>query len=323
MKELWKYTFHDSCRYIDIVFDNYFSLDHTFVRYDENRLIASMLCVGYEFQILTKGGEIQTLRGMYLCGLATHPEWRRKGIMSDLMKEAEAAALAMGYDLCFLIPADDHLREYYHRKGYETLSWRKQTSFEKGECGVDQGNDLLHIYSIRDLFQRGKIEFLNQLAEWCREIERKSNIGNRILHSQQDMLAIMEENENSIFLTESSFDPEYPILRKVSSVIFPELSEASDKPLRIVGHFTRNDKGYIKEADTDVTLTEQPKLRPEQVDAILTRFKRTKLQLIEPSTGPIGETYGEEPYAMVKLISTNAKQHINENTKFEICLMLD
>ncbi|MDE5849457.1 MAG: GNAT family N-acetyltransferase, partial [Muribaculaceae bacterium] len=184
MMKLWKDTFHDSDRYIRLVFDNYFSLDNSFVKYHENRIIAALLCVDYEFQILTKEGK-KLIRGLYLCGLATHPDWRRKGIMGSLMEEAENAAKSRGYEMTFLIPADDHLRMYYARKGYETLSWRRRLIENLRIDSSFENPDKSHIYSIQDFLKRGQREFLSLLAEWCRQIEVKRKF-DTILHSVED-----------------------------------------------------------------------------------------------------------------------------------------
>ncbi len=331
MMELWKETFHDSDRYIELVFDNYFSLPNSFVRYDENRIIAAMLCVPYEFQILTKEGKKARLRGMYLCGLATHPEWRRRGIMSELMDEAEEAFQARGYDLAFLIPADDHLREYYRRKGYETASWREHKIFNRREDSFISDPQAPHIYTIKEFFNDDKNEFLNQLADWCREIELMRQ-NNTIVHSREDFVAIMAENENSIFLTNPSFDLKYPNLAKVLAVAFPELPEGSDESLRVVGLYMSNnshDEPHDKKKSEDEEERNESGERlhnliaSEVRDAIMRKFDRSKLDLILPSTREEIGGRIEVPYAMVKLFQKSKKYIADDIPKFEISLMLD
>ncbi|MDE5585367.1 MAG: GNAT family N-acetyltransferase, partial [Muribaculaceae bacterium] len=236
MMELWRETFHDSSRYIELVFDNYFSQDNIFVRYHENRLIASLLSIPYEFQILTKEGEKTKIKGRYLCGLATHPDYRKRGIMTELMKEAEQAASINGYDLTFLIPADQPLREYYKRRGYENRSFRRIFKTTKSKV---EGKSKMNIYSFRDIFTRGNNKLIKQISEWCRRRELESKAPT-IIHSQEDLIIAMAENENSIFLTDETFDLEYPILAKVRGVVFPEVSEEADTPIRVVGMYYRS-----------------------------------------------------------------------------------
>ncbi len=78
MMELWKETFHDSDRYISLVFDTYFCPENAFTVYDGEKLIASLLGVKYEFQRRAKDGKNEIFRGYYLCGLATHQDYRRR-----------------------------------------------------------------------------------------------------------------------------------------------------------------------------------------------------------------------------------------------------
>lgn len=320
MTELWKKTFHDCDRYVDLVFDTYYSIDNTFVRYHENRLIAAMLTVGYEFQILTKEGKKEQFRGIYLCGLATHPEWRKRGIMAELMKEAEDSARGRGYDMAFLIPANDQLREYYGRKGYHTSSWRMLETFKCYGGDSEKAKDL-HIYSVKGFREKGKRDFLEKLADWCQEKELSRRY-DTIVHSQRDMLTVMEENENTIFITDESFDPEYPSLAKVVAVVFPELSECPEDPLRVVGLYERSEdeeKGCYKSGVDFPDAYSVYNIRK----AILEKFHAAEMQILMPVHDRNLEQGGTSPYAMIKPLDKKANSLKIENRAIEICLMLD
>ena len=345
MKELWKDTFHDSDRYIDLVFDTYFSIENSFVRYHENRIIAAMLCVAYEFQILTDEGNKRPLKGVYLCGLATHPEWRRRGIMADLMKEAEEDIKSRGFDFTFLIPADDHLREYYKKKGYRDSSWR---SFQKINFGNTDFNDMLtlpHNYSIKEFLKEGKTDILEQLADWCQEIEL-SRRNNTIVHSRKDFITIMAENENSIFLSSSPLNSEYPILANIIAVAFPEPPDSPDEPLRVIGLFYRDtsqeewlecqEQSYAKNCEVlnesgrrkmsiafELQSNSEKPIVSDILKSILRIFNRHALELIRPSMKLDIENGRVEPYAMIKPLNGNENGITNENLEFEISLMLD
>lgn len=314
MKDLWKQTFHDSDSYINLVFDTYYSLENSFARYHENRIIAALLCIPYEFQILTNEGEKRLLRGMYLCGLATHPDWRRRGIMGSLMKEAEDQIKQRGFDLTFLIPADGHLRDYYKRSGYENASWRYSMTLLKDDKGGNETAKATHIYSIKDFFTEGRIDFLSRLACWCREIE-VSRQNNTIVHSCKDFLAIMAENENSILLSDSTFNPEFPILAKVIAVAFPVLSEKSSNRLKVVGLYQRSD---VREA-TQKSLH----LRADILRPIMNFFKLPTIELILPENQTTDKDRSGQPYAMVKMLNNIGYNEKNDKLRFEISLMLD
>lgn len=326
MKELWKDTFHDSERYIDIVFDRYYSLENTFVRYHENRIIAALLSVGYEFQILTKEGKKENRRGMYLCGLATRPEWRGRGIMTEVMKEAETAAISRGYDMTFLIPADDELREYYRRRGYETAAWRSIETYRQDTEEPKNSNDALHIYSMAEYRKKyGNGRFLEELAEWCMK-EESLRKNNTILHSREDMLTVMAENENCVFLTDSVFNPEYPILARVKAVAFPELPEGPEGPLRVAGLYIASSASRMgKEGDGEEDKQRRGEdMEREILEAILKRFQKQEMETLRGVKNAYEKgKRGVSPYAMIKPLDENENKPENENPTFEISLMLD
>lgn len=316
MMELWRKTFHDSRHYIDLVFDTYFNLDNTFVRYDGDRLIAALLGVQYAFIVFDKFGKRKTIQGLYLCGLATEQEWRRKGIMSQLMEEAEITAKTRGCQITFLIPADEHLREYYRKRGYVTSSYRRQIEFHRTSKSLYASISKMNIYTIRDFPEKG--EFLIKLAEECRKIELNRKHPT-IVHSTEDFLAIISENENSFFLTESSFDPEYPILAKVRAIVFPEFSDHKTDTMRIVGFYDM--KNLIKGNVTSDLSYED--IEQDITESIFLKFGFSRIEFLIPFEWDDDKNGEVVPYAMIKFLESKESFSINEKRNFEISLMLD
>ena len=64
------------------------------------------------------------LHGLYLCGLATHPEYRDSGIMSHLIEKINRRARELNFDFTFLIPANDGLVKYYYDRDYVNAFYR-------------------------------------------------------------------------------------------------------------------------------------------------------------------------------------------------------
>ena len=317
MMELWKDTFHDSSRYIEIVFDNYFTLDNVFTRYDENRLIAALMCVPYEFQILMKGRDKTTINAMYLCGLATRQEYRRQGIMSELMKEAERSAKERGFNMTFLIPADSHLREYYKGKGYRNASFRRRERIRISES-KEEGK--LNIYSIRDLFEKDCLKIIEQLADWCVNIDKEERRCSTIIHSRKDIIAAMKENENSIFLTDRTFDLKNPNLAKVRAVVFPEWRiDSLGRKYVVLAAL------YDKTLDHDNTQDKYNGIvgDKEVVRSVCNFYSGLTIEQIVPFEGMQTPREGEEPYAMAKTLIANENSNENENPTLKIFLMLD
>lgn len=313
---LWSETFHDTSKYIDIVFDAYFSPDNVFVCYDGETLVAALLGVPYEFKI-TEDGEFSRVKGMYLCGLSTRPSYRNQGIMSGLMVEAENAALQQGYDMTFLIPANGHLRQYYGRKGYLDSSFRyreKMTGF--GNPAVSN----LKTYYIRDFFRQGKEQIIAEIASWCQNRENNST-ENTILHSARDFSAIMAENENSFFLTNDAVDLKYTILANIESVVFPQpkFEENGVLTVEIVGLYLKNSTSMLNDASLPF------EIRNGILNSIHETFPGCEsVELVAPwNPDKKNEKGSIEPYAMTKPLNLDSKTNKCEDQTFDIFLMLD
>lgn len=138
MRRLWKDTFHDTDEYISIVFDNL--ADREYCRCcvdDDGRIIAALVGIPYlfndrnsditenKFSTINEQRPVESAsrRALYLCGLVTIPDFRRRGIMHSLMSDIEQYAVSKGFNYTFLIPADSSLRKYYEKYGYHTSSY--------------------------------------------------------------------------------------------------------------------------------------------------------------------------------------------------------
>lgn len=314
MMELWKETFQDSNRYIELIFDTYFCRENIFVRYDGDLLIASMLCVPYEFQFVSEKIN-EKLKGMYLCGLATRPEYRKRGIMKSLMNEAEESIKMRGYDMSFLIPADNHLREYYRKNGYYDGSYRNLKTINL------QSKEQLHnlyIYTFKDLAESGNFQLVKEIAGWCRERELKIQEYPTIVHSERDLITAITENENSIFLSNRPIDLKYPILANVIAVVFPEISGDNQrgKSLRVVEIYLRDGEEGVR------NLSKQPINYIS--NSICDYFESTNIEFIFTNKEvKESDPIRDYPYAMIKPIGNNPIFANNRKPTFRISLMLD
>lgn len=82
--------------------------------------------------------DVPTLKGLYLCGLATVPEYRGKGLMGDLIEEMNVRAKAMGYSFTCLIPASEGLRKYYSGRGYFTSVYHVMEKYSFSDYLVEK-----------------------------------------------------------------------------------------------------------------------------------------------------------------------------------------
>lgn len=167
MMELWKNTFHDSDDYISLVFDNYYDPDFIEFHIEGEKLIAAMLAIPYEF-----GNLENKVRAVYLCGLATIPEYQDRGIMSAMIERICQRMSEKGYAFVFLIPANSGLRKYYYDRKFVNAFYRNviryvpNHEFTKDYRSIIEINDLKLLDEKLELYRElnvYRIENLNNL----------------------------------------------------------------------------------------------------------------------------------------------------------------
>ena len=216
MKSLWRDTFHDSDAYINLVFDNYFNPD--LLEYEEMNgdVVAGLLGVPYSF-----GNSDRQVRGLYLCGLATKPQYRSRGIMTRMLARINEKALKAGFAFTFLIPADAGLRKYYKDRDYVNAFYRIVDNYtslhdfdrEYDSILLEQKEKVSTLKrKYYDLLQTGKISIDSRDDDTMLQVgkliesKEKGQLDLRIIHSEKDIAALMEEalvNKGMIYYVKS------------------------------------------------------------------------------------------------------------------------
>ena len=110
MKQLWMDVFGDSESFTDFYFARVFPRAEGFLIYNEETLVAMLFSLPHT---LTLDGELVSVR--YLSGVATHPDFRHRGLMTQLLVAAEEATKQAGVSLLYLAPVDPAI---YVKAGY-------------------------------------------------------------------------------------------------------------------------------------------------------------------------------------------------------------
>lgn len=110
--QLWERIFHDRHEYVSMLFENYFDESLCAWHEEDGKIVASIMGIPYKF---IGNGEI--IDAIYYCGIATDIHYRRKGLMTALLKEIENKTKDR-FDFAFLIPSDETNRLIYYNKGY-------------------------------------------------------------------------------------------------------------------------------------------------------------------------------------------------------------
>ncbi len=128
LKSLWKETFGDSDEYLDEFFSRIYKENNTLVRCIDGKTAAALYMIPYDLFINGKHHVIQ-----YLYALATKTEYRRKGIMTELIRQAHRIGKKRGYLFSALIPACQDLYAYYQKLGYNIAYYQNKLILDRTE----------------------------------------------------------------------------------------------------------------------------------------------------------------------------------------------
>jgi GNAT superfamily N-acetyltransferase len=201
---LWKSTFHDSDAYISLVFDTYFDPELVEYELDGGELVAALLGIPYEF-----GNVDHKVKALYLCGLATQPQHRSRGIMTRLIDRINDKARAAGYAFTFLIPVDAKMRNYYYDRGYVNAFYRVIDNYTSLHDFDREFDSVLmeqkgKVYELKKkAFQALQTGYINQeqtdedavkgIASLIKNSEQNQS-DFRIIHSEKDVDTLIKEN---------------------------------------------------------------------------------------------------------------------------------
>ena len=108
-KELWTAAFGDDEQFIDSFLIRYYSRSRMLTAEYEGRTAAMLHLLPFESQLG---------RTTYIYGVATAPEFRRRGLAGKLMGEAMRLIADRGDDAALLIPSEEWLRGFYAPYGF-------------------------------------------------------------------------------------------------------------------------------------------------------------------------------------------------------------
>lgn len=116
LKELWKTAFGDEYEFTDILVKNGFLMpEGVFSIKDEDKTVSALNAVNYPFGFFGK------TELTYICSAATLPEYRGKGLMSDLIRDTLKKLSCQGKIFAALIPMRKSLFDYYAKFGFSPV----------------------------------------------------------------------------------------------------------------------------------------------------------------------------------------------------------
>ena len=113
VRQLWERCFHDSPAFTDLYFRMRYSNEVNIAIQSGESVIAALQMLPYPMTFCGK-----TIDTSYISGACTHPDFRGKGVMRELLAESFGRMHTQGVLLSTLIPAEPWLFDYYTRSGY-------------------------------------------------------------------------------------------------------------------------------------------------------------------------------------------------------------
>lgn len=109
LRQLWQLAFGDSQEFIGFFFDTAYSPERCRSLVLNGRTAAALYWLDTEFQ----GQKLA-----YVYAVATHPDFRNRGLCRELMAQTHAELAEREYAGVLLMPAEPELRQMYSKMGY-------------------------------------------------------------------------------------------------------------------------------------------------------------------------------------------------------------
>jgi len=120
--ELWNICFPENIEFTNWYFKNIYKSENTLI-YTKNGIICSML---QELPFSFKYN-----KATYIYGACTHPNYRRIGLMGELLNRSFKNDIKKGIGISILIPENKELFKFYENFGYMPTSPIKKETIQK------------------------------------------------------------------------------------------------------------------------------------------------------------------------------------------------
>ena len=113
VRAMWKTCFGDPDDYMDVYFRHKYRDEQTLIYFDGGKAVASLQMLPYSFTF--HGREVPLL---YLSGVCTLPEARKKGFANRLLLRSFEVARERDVPLMLLVPQEEWLLSFYAKVGF-------------------------------------------------------------------------------------------------------------------------------------------------------------------------------------------------------------
>ena len=175
LQRIWQDIFGDSTEFISMYFDRKIAGADIYVMRERGALSAVLYNLPYTLRCW--GSEIPI---GYWSGLATLPQYRGKGLMTDLMYSAMNSLLRENVPFVALIPGDQSLVRFYADRGFVPFFYRQEHRYEVFDAAQ---LEMVYSYSV-------PLEMATLCDEWQRLTIGRSCV---VQHTADDMEAVVAD----------------------------------------------------------------------------------------------------------------------------------
>lgn len=142
---LWNTAFPEEPDFNAWFFKAYFKAENCLVLREDGIIKAMAQLLPYEIKGIGKAS--------YIYGAATHPMYRKQGLMTKLLRQSFEIDKERGFAASILIPQGRELFDFYAKIGYKTCFYVKKAAVESTD---------ITLFSLREA-QYADIEFMDRL----------------------------------------------------------------------------------------------------------------------------------------------------------------
>ncbi len=176
VKRLWKLCFDDTEEYIDLYFDARYSNDVNIAIQSGEEVIAALQMIPYPMTY--EGKEINTA---YISGACTHPDYRSRGVMHELLSQSFIRMLQNDIAVSTLIPAEPWLFDYYARHGFAPVFRYRKFCYTASETPLPKEGPVL----------KSTHEYKKEIYEYLnRKLKERPNY---IQHTEKDFRFVLSD----------------------------------------------------------------------------------------------------------------------------------
>lgn len=181
IRDLWRICFHDTEEFINLYFDRVYRDEQALTIEHKGKVVSALQIIPYR---MTWCGSL--IKVGYISGACTHPDYRNKKLMKDLLEESFRVMRMREFDITALIPAEPWLFDYYRNHGYtEAFDY----SLSCYTCPSVKANP--HSLEI-------VVPDLDKEKEWYPFFDKKLKERPAcLLHTEEDLLTIIADNRMS------------------------------------------------------------------------------------------------------------------------------